>query len=564
MAGEQTLNYFDQDTGKLNIGGEFEFLAAATFKIDGTTMSLTALKALSAGELAFLDGLTAGTVTASKAVVVGATKNIDTLLFDVASPAAAGSVQGDGTAMTADTNLVTAADGTKGVVLPTAVAGRRILVKNTHATNLLKVYPATGAQINALGANNAQSVPGGCLVLYAAASATLWYATALLPDGVTASAAELNFLDGATAGTQVASKAVVADANVNTGVSKVTELHIGATGAEAQVTSTPAELNLLDDAVAGTAVASKALALGATKNIDTLLFDIATPAGAGTIQGDATAMTADTNLVTGADGTVGVILPTAVAGRRVVVKNTVADQILKVYPATGAAINALGANVNIALPGGTVAVFYAETATQWWASAIPDGITATAAEINVLDGATAGTQVASKAVVADANVNTGVVKATELHVGATGAEVQIASTPAQIDAAVAGTPLVYRANHLAAAIIAGTAEAVPAVAGKSFCVLDIRMRAKGGAVSGPTTVEVVEETSGEVFLSHVIADLTEDTWVGQVEGTPVITGITAGGMVVANKALLVTDTGGTDFATATSLDTIVVGYYTTT
>jgi len=163
-----------------------------------------------------------------------------------------------------------------------------------------------------------------------------------------------------------------------------------------------------------------------------------------------------------------------------------------------------------------------------------DGSALAAAELGYIDGVTAGTAAASKAVVLDANkVNDGVV-------------------------------LTLRANHLAAAIIAGTATAVPAVAGKSFCVLDIRMRAIGGAVSGPTTVEVVEETTAEVFLSHVVADLTENTWVGQVEGTPVITGITAGGMVVANKKLLVTDTGGTDFATATSLDTIVTGYYTTT
>ena len=57
------------------------------------------------------------------------------------------------------------------------------------------------------------------------------------------SLASLEFLDGALAGTQVASKAVVADANVNTGVSKVTSLAIGASGSEVQVTATPAELN---------------------------------------------------------------------------------------------------------------------------------------------------------------------------------------------------------------------------------------------------------------------------------------------------------------------------------
>jgi hypothetical protein len=57
-------------------------------------------------------------------------------------------------------------------------------------------------------------------------------------DGATLSTAELNVLDGAVAGTQVASKAVVADSNINTGVSKVTELHVGATGSEVQMVST--------------------------------------------------------------------------------------------------------------------------------------------------------------------------------------------------------------------------------------------------------------------------------------------------------------------------------------
>lgn len=65
---------------------------------------------------------------------------------------------------------------------------------------------------------------------------------------VTATAAELNYNDLTTGpGTQEASKAVVADANVNTGVSKVTELHIGASGSEVQVNATPAEINRAAD-----------------------------------------------------------------------------------------------------------------------------------------------------------------------------------------------------------------------------------------------------------------------------------------------------------------------------
>lgn len=61
---------------------------------------------------------------------------------------------------------------------------------------------------------------------------------------VTAVPREINYLDLTTGpGTQEAEKAVVADSNVNTGVSKVTELHIGASGSEVQVTATPTELN---------------------------------------------------------------------------------------------------------------------------------------------------------------------------------------------------------------------------------------------------------------------------------------------------------------------------------
>lgn len=245
---------------------------------------------------------------------------------------------------------------------------------------------------------------------------------------------------------------------------------------------------------------------------------------------------------------------------------------------------------------------------------VVDEVGLQAVETEFLNGATAGGNVANKAKVNDANGNQGIAKVTELHIGATGAETQVTatgaqlnrtavttagtveaskvvvvgankeqdevhtaalylgagagtlvgSTAAQLDAAVAGTPLVYRTNVTAAQVNAGTTAVVPAVAGKRFQVLHIAMAAAGGNVSGPTTVEVVEETAGTVFLSHVTADLTDGTWHNLVTGTPVITGITAGGMTSAdNKALLVTKTGGTDFATATGLDVIVVGYYTT-
>ncbi len=78
------------------------------------------------------------------------------------------------------------------------------------------------------------------------------------------STTELGWLDSVTPGTQAASKAVIADANVNTGVHKVTELHIGTSGAEVQVTATALELNQAAD-VTGQIVTASATPLAITE-----------------------------------------------------------------------------------------------------------------------------------------------------------------------------------------------------------------------------------------------------------------------------------------------------------
>jgi hypothetical protein len=94
--------------------------------------------------------------------------------------------------------------------------------------------------------------------------------------------------------------------------------------------------------------------------------------------------------------------------------------------------------------------------------------------------------------------------------------------------------------------------------------MDIMFRAYGGNAANATTVELTEETAGTVFMSHVVADMTSGTWVGTVGGTVVITGMTAGGLTsAANKALVLSATGGTGLDTCTGVDVIVVGYYTT-
>lgn len=188
--------------------------------------------------------------------------------YSNAAVAAAGTNQSTATAMTADLNIVSAADGTKGVKLMTAVDGYSVTVVNTSTTAVLKVYPATGGAINSLGANAAFSVGPDKQATFDATSTTQWYCQG--DAARTATVAEQNVLAGVTAGTQAAGKAVVADANVNTGVSKVTELHIGATGAETQVNATGTQLNYLATLTPGTASATKAAVLDASKNISGL------------------------------------------------------------------------------------------------------------------------------------------------------------------------------------------------------------------------------------------------------------------------------------------------------
>lgn len=91
---------------------------------------------------------------------------------------AAGSTQADAAELTANaTNTVSGADGTKGVVLPAAVAGTEVKVYNEHATNGLKVYPASGDDINDGTTDAAITIEGKTFATFVALDGTTWAAT---------------------------------------------------------------------------------------------------------------------------------------------------------------------------------------------------------------------------------------------------------------------------------------------------------------------------------------------------------------------------------------------------
>jgi hypothetical protein len=261
---------------------------------------------------------------------------------------------------------------------------------------------------------------------------------------VTATAAELNYLDIAVLGTGAWNKAVVLDGNgdfiwpaTTSGIDLVTNsavLKLGSSDWEISgtaVTATGAELNYLDIAALGTGAASKAVVLDGSGNYTA-------PAGTWNLSG-ATAV----NTPTGGLQIGGVAITSTAAELNVLdgVSATLAATDLNITELTTLGTHEASKALTLSAGGHMTGI-----AGDWGLTSVTSidiavgalelagvAVGATAAELNVLDGATAGTQVANKAVVADANINTGVSKVTQLHIGASGSEVQVTATPAELN-----------------------------------------------------------------------------------------------------------------------------------
>ena len=148
------------------------------------TISLGA-GATTSGSLKTLNIGTTGVSGSTTAINIGSavsgatsTTTLNGLVIDSISAAvsAAGATQGTATALVSNINNVTVvAVGAAGVRLPTAVAGMRILIRNSDSADVLSIYPATGGQINALGTNVASTLVAGLTTELVATTATQWY-----------------------------------------------------------------------------------------------------------------------------------------------------------------------------------------------------------------------------------------------------------------------------------------------------------------------------------------------------------------------------------------------------
>lgn len=244
---------------------------------------IAALSGLDSGELGVLNAVTAGTVTASKAVVVDANKdigdfrNLDVVNLDAGVSGTAGSVD----------------------IFPATAAKGKLVITKANNTN----DDATTLTVDAHGQATTVHVPDG-----GAAASYIVQSTAAL------TLAEADVLDAVVAGTASASKAVILDASKDhSGISNLTLGTIGVAGVVGKVilsdganpgykatvqtdgqsadlavhvpdpgamvdayialstaALTAAEVDVLDAVAAGVASASKAAVLGASKNLDIL------------------------------------------------------------------------------------------------------------------------------------------------------------------------------------------------------------------------------------------------------------------------------------------------------
>lgn len=155
----------------------------ATDSTGNTTTTIT--NAAQAGAVTYTipdAGASANFVMSEGAATVNGAKTFGTMpVIPSATVAAAGSLQADATAMTTGFTLVSGADATKGVKLPTAAAGLVCIVKN-NAAAALKVYPFSGDAINAIAADSAISLGNNTSAVFVAYDATTWYTVPLLPS----------------------------------------------------------------------------------------------------------------------------------------------------------------------------------------------------------------------------------------------------------------------------------------------------------------------------------------------------------------------------------------------
>ena len=161
-------------TGAITVG---QSTAAQTLNLSTGATASGSTKTIAIGT-AGLSGSTTAINIGSAVSGATSTTTLNGLVIDSISAAvsAAGTTQGTATGLVSNINNVTVVTAAAaGVRLPTAVAGMRILIRNSDSADTLSIYPATGGTINALAANAAFTLAAGSTIELMATTTTQWY-----------------------------------------------------------------------------------------------------------------------------------------------------------------------------------------------------------------------------------------------------------------------------------------------------------------------------------------------------------------------------------------------------
>jgi hypothetical protein len=336
------------------------------------TLTLGSGAELTEAELEFLDGITAGTAAASKALVLDGSKNIATI----------------GT-------IASAAITSSGIVTATGFTAGSAVLAEAELEMLDGITAGTAAASKALvldGSKNIATI--GTIASAAITSSGIITGTAFTAGSAVLAEAELELLDGLTAGTAIASKVVTTDGSIDTTGQRnltITGELDAATGDFSGVVDVAGAFT-----TGSTIVSTGKITSDAGIDIDNFNIDGTTIALS---SGDLTVDVAGDIILDAAGDTIFLKDAGTTFGS---LDNNSANLIIK--SGTTTALTFTGANVTAAGTIGSGAITSTGIVTG---TAFTAGSAVLAeAELELLDGLTAGTAIASKVVTTDASIDT--------------------------------------------------------------------------------------------------------------------------------------------------------------
>ena len=392
-----------------------------TSGLNSVTMSTLVLGStiISSSEIAVIDGVTPGTAANSKALVLNGSGSITGITSMSTTTITIGGSQLDGTeagyldsvvagtaaaskalVLNASSNITT---GINSLTMSTLVLGSTSL-GSTEAGYLTSITPGTGAASKALILNSSSNITTGI---------NSFATTTLVLGGNSLGATESAYLTSITAGTAAASKALVlnSSSNITSGLNSLTATSLVTTNFSlggTSVTATAAQLNFLSGVTAGTAAASKALVLNSSSNITTGISSLTIGIGRAYTSGTQCA-----NIVIpsqtfvnlnsgGTDSTFQSVLSISSTGLNA--PSAGGNPIVTTNAATVYIAGAFGIGSNISITNNYA--LYVAAGTSFFGSTISmNGTLFTSTQAGYLSGITAGTAAASKALVLDSSEN---------------------------------------------------------------------------------------------------------------------------------------------------------------